>query len=183
MNNKKGHKPRPETKTHYTIEEAISHLQSRVVIAESGCHEWQGPRTRDGYGQLGEYWLIEQYGIKLVHRLMVHLVTGHEFADRSEQVMHSCHNRSCCNPDHLSIGTAKENIRQAWERGSFDGFWRRHRPNGELNGRVKVTEDQVREIRRRAAAGEKRRTLSRDFDIHYTTVTRILAGETWRHIL
>jgi hypothetical protein len=174
----KTHKPRPETKNHYTTDEAIKHLRSRVIITESGCHEWQGPRTKDGYGQLGEYYLIEQFGIKLVHRLMVHLTTGHEFADRSEQVMHSCHNRSCCNPDHLSIGTAKENMRQAVARQSWGSTNR-----GEANHKSILSEDDVREIRRRYAAGDKAVVIAKGYPISERSIYPIVQGLTWRHIL
>ena len=31
-------------------------------------------------------------------------------------LMHSCHNRLCCNPHHLSVGTYSENNQQRWDR-------------------------------------------------------------------
>ncbi|MHA0319037.1 HNH endonuclease [Sphingomonas melonis] len=171
MNTKKVKTPRPGTKTNFEVQETIDFLKSRSIETEAGCLEWQGPKTRDGYGQLGEYWIIEQYNIKLVHRLMVHLVTGHKFTSRSEQVMHSCHNRSCCNPHHLSIGTAKENVRQAWERGSFDS-----------HNIVKLNADKVRDIRARYAAGERQQVLADDFGVTTCCISKVCTRKSWRHV-
>jgi hypothetical protein len=173
-------KPRAGTKTQYTTEKAIAAIQKRIIDTETGCHEWQGPRTKDGYGQLGDYWIIQQFNIKLVHRLMVHLTTGHVFTSRSEQVMHACHNRSCCNPDHLSIGTAKENYRQAWERGSHDNT--NIGAAGEANYSAKLTEAQVREIRTRRAAGERATELAVEFGVSESTVSDIHLRRRWKHM-
>jgi len=32
-------------------------------------------------------------------------------------VMHACDNRSCINPDHLSVGTARDNVRDMIAKG------------------------------------------------------------------
>ena len=171
-------KSKKNTKTHYTKDEAIALIQSRIIETETGCHEWQGPRTKDGYGQFGEYWLVEQFGIKLVHRLMVHLATGHVFTSRAEQVMHGCHNRICCNPLHLSVGTAAENMRQASERGSWSST-----NCGEANSSAKITVDDVRAIRARRAAGEKPINIARDYPVNPQHISAICRRVTWRHVV
>lgn len=180
--------PRPGTKTSFTPEEVIQLIQSRIIITENGCHEWQGPRNKDGYGQFGEYWLIEQYGIKLVHRMMVHVTTGFEFTNREQQVMHSCHNRSCCNPQHLSVGTPAENMRQVAERRLANGFVPKSRrtgtgpAKGEANGNAKLTEAAVIEIRARRAAGETTTALAREFGVSVTMISKIHLRRKWRHV-
>jgi len=70
---------------------------------ESGCWEWQGQAGSSGYGQ------IKAFG-KMVscHRLSFELHNG-PIQDGLE-VMHSCDNRRCINPDHLSLGTHQQNI-------------------------------------------------------------------------
>lgn len=54
---------------------------------------------------------------------------------------------------------------------------------GERNGRVKLTEDQVREIRRRyAAGGVGLGTLGREFGLAKQTIHKIVKGKNWRHV-
>lgn len=50
---------------------------------------------------------------------------------------------------------------------------------GEANSHVKLTEDGVREIRARCAAGENRKDVARDFGIHKVHVGLIVRRKTW----
>lgn len=91
-------KPRPAPPT------SIQYILDRVQITESGCWEWQqslNPRT--GYGQIG----FKPY---TAHRLAFYF-THSRYPD--EQTRHMCHNRACCNPDHLREGTARDNWRDS----------------------------------------------------------------------
>lgn len=53
--------------------------------------------------------------------------------------------------------------------------------------RAKLTDDDVREIRRRWAAraqtGEDQGSIAADYDVDNTQVSRIVNGITWRHVL
>jgi hypothetical protein len=53
---------------------------------------------------------------------------------------------------------------------------------GETNGRAKLTEDDVREIRRRHAAGERKAALAREYRVTHRTIHLAIIGETWRHV-
>ena len=53
------------------------------------------------------------------HVWAAYVKTG-RFPDEGEQVCHSCDRKPCCNPDHVRIGTGKENIKEAMERGLMD---------------------------------------------------------------
>ena len=71
-----------------------SQLKSRCLVTETGCWEWQGPKTRSGYGHTS--WHNKTVS---THRLMYMLLVG-EIEDGNE-VHHTCSNRLCINPEHL----------------------------------------------------------------------------------
>jgi hypothetical protein len=57
-------------------------------------------------------------------------------------------------------------------------------PVGAATVNARLTEDQVREIRRRFDSGESdRRTLAADFRINRSTVDQIVSRKTWKHVV
>ena len=80
-------------------------ITARIIVTESGCWEWQGSRLPSGYGRLGH---------RYVHRAMYEV--SHGPIPDGLFVLHACDNPPCCNPDHLRVGTAKDNSRDAVDR-------------------------------------------------------------------
>jgi HNH endonuclease len=76
---------------------------SKIKVSENGCHEWTAGLHRDGYGKF-------QNDGKTIssHRMAYELFIG-EIPDKL-CILHSCDNRKCVNPAHLSLGTLKDNI-------------------------------------------------------------------------
>lgn len=97
----------------------VRSIMDRVIVTDSGCWEWQGPRVPRGYGRLrGRY----------VHRIMCE--AKHGPLDPGIQAMHSCDNPPCCNPEHLRPGTGRENMREAVDRGRLWMTATTHCPRG-----------------------------------------------------
>lgn len=155
----------------WTKEQAKAYINSNIEITGDGCHEWQRSLTKDGYGQFA----TPIRGIKGVHRLAYALANDFTFTSRDQQVMHLCDNRRCCNPDHLELGTAVENMRHAWERGSFTNA-------GENNPKSKIDDSIVTEMLDRFLAGETRDELAVRYGVHRSTVGNIIRGDSWCHI-
>lgn len=79
------------------------------IDIESNCWIWIGStnRNKNGYGRLS----IGNGKRCKAHRISMHLYKNFDL-DSKEQINHinECHNTLCVNPDHLYIGTQKDNM-------------------------------------------------------------------------
>jgi len=74
------------------------------VIKKEGCWEWKGYVDKKGYPILSSRYLKEGRAHRISYILYKSEIPDGYF------VLHSCNNPSCTNPDHLRIGTHKENM-------------------------------------------------------------------------
>ncbi len=86
-------------------------LRSKIVIdRKTGCHEWMGFK-HNGYGM----FMVKWGDTRRVHRLVWELANG-PIAE-GLHVLHRCDNPSCCNPNHLALGTHAENMADKARKG------------------------------------------------------------------
>lgn len=85
-------------------------LYENMTVLDSGCWIWNGATGSSGYGQIKTFGKYSG-----THRLSYELHNG-AIPDGLE-VMHSCDNRRCINPEHLNIGTHLENMRDMIVKG------------------------------------------------------------------
>jgi HNH endonuclease len=108
-----------------TTRNPIDVFWSKVAKTDH-CWTWEGSRHPQGYGTLS-------VGRKTVraHRFSYELANGP--FDASLDVCHHCDNPSCVRPDHLFLGTARDNMRDASRKGRVPGRPRPlHCPRGHL---------------------------------------------------
>ena len=86
-----------------------------IAVPESGCLLWEGCFTSDGYGQLK----VKGKMMK-AHRVSWELHKGP--IPGGLQVCHKCDTPACVNPDHMFIGSDKDNTQDAIKKGRFSGF-------------------------------------------------------------
>lgn len=74
------------------------------------CLEWQGAVRSDGYPWLPRYdYEGYEYVTRYGHRQMMAFILGRALEGRAECALHTCDNRKCINPEHLYLGTYKDN--------------------------------------------------------------------------
>lgn len=160
------------------------------VDSSGDCHVWTAGLSTDGYGQFrpgGTHPVVP------AHRVAWVLATGDDPGDRL--VLHRCDNRRCVRVEHLFLGTPAENSADMVAKGrQYQGptWWQRRgvpspledrRPaRGERQHLAKLTDDAVRAIRRRHAAGETQQALADEFGVSQRAVSAVVRRVTWRHV-
>lgn len=134
----------------------------------TSCHLWTKNVDGGGYGKLHVGDREEK-----AHRFIWTYLNGP--IPNNLHVLHKCDTPACCNPDHLFLGTPKDNSDDKVRKGRASGGGKA----GVFNNANKLTEDQVIAIR-----ADKRNSVktSRDFGVSARTVDAIRNRETWRHI-
>lgn len=136
---------------------------------ESGCWVWTRSLDSMGYGR---FWYGSEY---LAHRVSFLLTNG--YIDPDLDILHSCDNPSCVNPDHLSLGTAKDNMRDMIKKG------RRKPMLGMGHHQAKLTDQQVIHIRQLYAVGNvSYKELANMFDVSDSLIGYIVKRKGWKHI-
>lgn len=141
------------------------------VQKTEGCWLWTASCDGAGYGQLstGQGRKIEK-----ASRISWRLHFGEIPAGMN--VLHRCDNPPCVRPDHLFLGTKKDNSQDMVAKG------RSPNRKGEQHPRCKLSDEQVIDIRRRFAAGEKQCDIADYFGINFRTVNLIVLNKTWTHL-
>lgn len=131
------------------------------------CWFWKGSVNKNGYGTTalgGTSSLAHRVGWMLMRGQIPHGMV----------MCHTCDNKRCVNPAHLYVGTMLQNSRDAWERIKFPP---RH---GVANGRSKLSEDDVREIR--ADGKSTHKELGGRYGVTDAAIRLVRIGRNWPQV-
>jgi hypothetical protein len=135
---------------------------------DDNCWPWLRHCTRLGYGMVG------YEGRKQPSHRIAYLFTFGDF-DRSLDVLHKCDNPPCCNPKHLFLGTAKDNIHDAIKKGRWSPMQKEESP------RHILTLEQVKEIRSTWKPGYGNAAkLARAFMVSPGCIWGIITNRNWK---
>jgi len=147
------------------------HFWSMVAISDpDSCWEWQGCRSKKGYGNLH----YTELGEDKSHRVAYRLTNGNIPVGMC--ILHKCDNRACCNPNHLYVGDNDQNVKDRMARG------RAFSQIGVNNPNVKLTEWDVAMIKRLRASGMSALEVSDQYSITRTSVYNICGGRSWKSL-
>lgn len=166
---------------HYGTRELKERILRRVKENRDGCWKWTG-QIKDGYGMIKFTIKCDAFRVS-AHKVSYALWKG--AIPKNLLVRHYiCGNRDCVNPEHLRLGTARDN--------AIDTSVDNNLLKGKDHPHSKVTPAMVRKIRKRAEPktdkkgnrirGESALKISYDLPIGDCAVRDIINRKTWKHI-
>lgn len=141
------------------IETLRERFLRKRIISESGC--WittSKPVMNSGYAQFS----IGKHGKDTAHRLSYKLFKGE--IPKGKNVCHSCDTKLCVNPDHLWLGSQKENLADMKNKN-------RQRKSENFN----IFD--IHTIKDMAASGYLHKNIAKKFNVSRPLITMIISGK------
>lgn len=130
------------------------------LLLSDGCWGWISAGDSKHYPK---FKLAKGVGID-AHRLSYQVFKGE--IPKGYLVCHSCDNRRCCNPEHLFVGTAQENVLDAV------------RKNRIVPPRVvKLSDIQIAQVKKQLREGKSHAAIALEFGVARSTISKISRGE------
>lgn len=147
----------------------ISERMASKFIPEpnSGCWIWEGAVNLQGYGKLNFN------GRMIAAHRMSFFLSGKDTSG-GPNVLHSCDNRVCINPDHLHSGTHRQN--------NLEMYKRLRRPAGERSHLAKLSTKRVFQILEARSLGLSYAKIGSVFDVYAQTAHDICSGKSWSNV-
>lgn len=137
------------------------------------CWDWNGNINSSGYAhiKIGGRDSLRSYN---AHRIAYLVYVGS--IEKNKIVCHKCDNRKCCNPEHLFLGTYKDNMVDMVNKK------RNMNPKGSQCSWSKLNEDQVLKMLELFKNGKNCAEVAREFGIDRRSASDIKRGRKWGHI-
>ncbi len=149
---------------------------SKVDKQDDGCWIWTAAVVKAvGYGRFG----MPGDGVDYAHRAAWRIFKGEIPAGM--YVCHHCDVRTCVNPDHLFLGTHRDNMRDALRKGRLRPAGGRY-ASDETHPVAKLTNDQVRQIRAAPRVWREAQRLADQFGVSVWAVWNARTGVSFRDV-
>lgn len=168
------------------------------VNKTDGCWLWTGARkNKQGHGNM-------RVGNRNVCAHRVSWTLAHGDIPVGSWVLHKCDVPACVNPDHLYLGTQKENMRDASERkrlATGDRHWTRREPErvsairqktyrehpelvmrGQAAGAAKLADETAKIILSLRGGEYLQREIAAAAGVTQQAVSKIWRGRNWAHL-
>lgn len=138
---------------------------NRAKAKGADCWLWRGATNGRGYG----LFTLKGRQRVLAHRLAWLVSRGD--IPKGQVLRHKCDHGLCVNPEHLELGTQKQNIHDSTTRGRKKAW-----------GLQKLDGRQVQAIRAQVASGRLQRDVAADFGISRNHVSSIVNRRVWEYL-
>lgn len=144
-------------------------MANTAVLDVNSCWEWTGARNTSGYGafQIGPKGMNASRASYMLH------IGG---IPNGMHVCHKCDNRGCVNPNHLFLGTHKDNMADMKRKNRQ----KTPRLSGERHPMAKLSWDMVQEIRSLRKAGELPAAIASRFNVSKGAICDVIYGRCWQ---
>lgn len=152
----------------------IGNFISKIEFTET-CWIWSGSINQNGYGN------FQLPTITTIASRASYFIFKEELPD-GLFVCHKCDNPPCVNPDHLFLGTAKDNAMdcRVKKRCCFDVPKTRRTLSGSLHWSAKLTEKDVHYIRSLTYHDQLFKELAEMFSVNVSTIRKSYNGKYWK---
>lgn len=134
------------------------------------CWIWTATKQNFGYG-----WFYDgERGVR-AHRWLYEFLNG---SVGGNKLCHKCDNPPCVNPEHLFIGTQKDNCLDA----VMKGRWTQKGASCEKSPHSKLTNENVKEILNTPIYHGIFNQFSKKFKVHRSTIRKAYIGLTWSNL-
>jgi hypothetical protein len=133
-------------------------------------HQWL--KTWIGPNRCKKWYVCFHGQNRFVHQLVLE-----GFRGPKPPGLVGCHNDDDPNNnnlDNLRWDTPQSNVDDRRNGGRY--------AKGSAHSQAKLTEEGVREIRRRKARGETLKVIAADYGVHFSIISDVIRGETWSHV-
>lgn len=166
---------------------SVTPMQAQVLrerlaarsVREGNCLVWTGCRSHFGHGTitfLNKKWWA--------HRASY--LAEYGSIPKDKFICHRCDNPPCIYPVHLFVGTQRDNMQDAAMKGRlkmcFTSKQDHHKAFGESVCGAKLTEEQALAILRNHVRGTNKKGLADQYGVTESTIRRVIAGDTWKHL-
>jgi len=148
------------------MDERVKRFWSNIDT-RSKCWLWTGGMTARGYGAFAVVYGRHKFW--RAHRFAWFLANGP--IPKGGQILHTCDNRFCVNPEHLYLGDTDANMRDMVQNGRS--------MTGERHWKAKLTENDVTAIR---LSNKSDSQLGAKYDVDASHIHKIKSGERWGHL-
>jgi hypothetical protein len=139
---------------------------------DDDCWFWQRPASSNGYGRIR---VRETGKEESAHRVSWWMHNERQEIPKGMVVMHSCDNKLCVNPAHLSLGSAKDNTQDMIRKGraKYVSF------TGSKNGNALLDDAKVIFIK---TSDLKHTEVAKLLGVSASCVADVRKGRSWTHV-